>query len=65
MLCQGSGSFAMTKVSRNARAHGEASSFPDASGYGDDSPSVFANNTKVSPCDGTLMTKADDAVQYP
>lgn len=31
-LAQGSGSFATTKVSRNSRAHGDASSFPAASG---------------------------------
>ena len=29
---QGSGSFAIAKVSRNSRAHGDASSFPEPSG---------------------------------
>ena len=31
-VAQGSGSFAIAKVSRNSRAHGEASSFPAPSG---------------------------------
>jgi hypothetical protein len=31
-ITQGSGSFAITKVSRNSRAHGDASSFPEPSG---------------------------------
>jgi hypothetical protein len=60
---QGSGNLAITNVSRNSRAHGDASSLPAPSGYGAESPSVFARRTKVSPCDGILMTSVEEAVQ--
>lgn len=54
-----------TNASRNARAQGDDSSFPCPSGYGDESPSVFASSTNVSPRSGTLMISEEIAVQSP